>query len=79
MDKQQKVFFLSLFFITSTAAPKSKADWDREVKKKIEKEVKQIKKEQETEKKIIAFKVVSIVVLLAIISYGLYSTLKKTN
>lgn len=79
MNKQQKAFFLSLFFITSTTAPKSKADWDREVKKKIEKEVKQIKKEQETEKKIIAFKVVSIVVLLAIISYGLYSTLKKTN
>lgn len=79
MDKQQKVFFLSLFFITSTTTPKSEADWDREVKKKIEKEVKQIKKEHETEKKIIAFKVVSIVVLLAIISYALYSTLKKTN
>lgn len=55
----------------------TEADWDKKVKKMIEKEVKLIKKEQATEKKIIVFKVVSIVGLLAIISYCLYSTLKK--
>ncbi len=77
MNKQQKAFFLGLFFITSTATPMTEADWDKKVKKMIEKEVKLIKKEQATEKKIIVFKVVSIVGLLAIISYCLYSTLKK--
>lgn len=79
----KKNFFFSLLFLSSTAFSISDADLDRnpdldrKVKKMIEKEVKLIKKEIASERKVIFFKALSLAALLALISYGIYSSISK--